>query len=126
MPRILSNPTVIINNANITVMPNSVMYTEGLGEQSIKVASAGGGSVELLSSENVEDRYSKVSLSIPVTEDNIANALTWKNNENNNVIAITSQGFTRTFGEATLITDYEVNMQSDGQIDLEFHTRAAV
>ena len=125
--RIRSTPAVYVNNSNVPIMPNTVVYTEGLGEDSVKAASTGGGGIELLSSKNVEDNYSKVAFSIPATKENIELALVWKNNGSENVVALVSENdFTRTFTRATLITNYDVNLQSDGQIDLEFSANAAV
>jgi hypothetical protein len=122
----LSNPTVLINNISVAVVPNSVSYTEGKGEQTVRVQSAGGGSVQSVLSNNVETNLSTVKMSLFPTAENIALILTWKNNANENAISITGSGLTRSFTNATLTSDYEVQLGSDTQIDLEFKSDAAV
>ena len=125
-PIALANPTVLINNLAVAVVPNSVSYTEGKGEQTMRVQSAGGGSVQTVLSNNVETNLSTVKLSVFPTSDIIDQMLVWKNNLNQNVISITGAGLTRSFTNAALITDYEVALGSDTQIDLEFKSDAAV
>ena len=122
----LSNPTVVVNNGSVAVVPNSVSYTEGFGEQEIKVQSAGGGSVQTVLSTNVETNCSMVKFSLHNTAENIDLIRTWKTNLNNNVISITGEGLTRSFANAALINDYEVALGSDSTIDVEFKGDAAV
>lgn len=126
MATALSNPSVLINNISVPVVPNSVSYTEGKGEQTVRVQSAGGGSVQSVFSNNVETNLSMVKMSLFPTAENIALILTWKNNANANAISITGSGLTRSFANATLTSDYEVQLGSDTQIDLEFKADAAV
>lgn len=125
--RKFSNPTVIINNSVLPIIPNSVTYTEGFGEQEIKVQSAGGGSIQTVLSTNVETNCSMFKCSIHNTADNIELARTYKTNENNNAITITGDtGFSRAFNNAALISDYEVGLGSDSNIELEFKSDPAV
>lgn len=125
--KILSDVTVVVNNSVVSVVPNSVRYTEGKGEQSVKTASSGGSKVQLVYSENIENRMSKVMFSMFPTETNIGLARTWKNNENSNVVFLTSgTSFTKTFTNAVLTNDYEINLAADGAIEMEFHCDAAV
>ena len=60
----LSNPTIVINNIAVAIVPNSFSFTEGFGEQDIKVQSAGGGSVQTVLSSNVETNMSMVKFSL--------------------------------------------------------------
>ncbi len=125
-PIALVNPTILVNNLSTPVVTNSVSYTEGRGEQEVRVQSAGGGSVQSVLSNNVETNLSMVKLSMLPTAENIALVLSWKDNGNENVIAIADNGITRSFTNAVLINDYEVNLGSDTQIDVEFKTDAAI
>lgn len=122
----LSNPTVLINNLAVAVVPNSVTYTQGKGEQTVRVQSAGGGSVQSVFSNNVETNLSTVKMSLFPTAENIALIDGWKDNGNSNAISITATGLTKSFANAALINDYEVSLGSDTQIDIEFKTDAAV
>ena len=126
----LSNAAVIVNNVPVAIIPNTLAFTEGLGEQNIRAASSGGGQTEQVFSENIEMRYSTVKFELPGTIENIALARGWKVNKNQNLIQIsgrTSDGtLSRTFSQAALLTDYEVPLSSDGNITLEFRSNPAV
>ena len=122
----LSNPTIVINNNSVPIVPNSFSYTEGLGEQELKVQSAGGGSVQTVLSNNVETNMSMVKFSLHNTAENIDLARTWKVNGNNNAISITGEGLNRAINNAAVTNDYEVNLGADTTIDLEFKGDAAV
>jgi len=122
----LANPTFIVNNASIRIVPNSGMYTEGFGEQNVRTQSGGGGDVETIISDNAETKKSNVKFSLFPTSENIALARQFKANVSNNAIQIISDGFERTIGNAIVINDYEVNLGADTQIDLEFEGSASV
>jgi len=122
----LARPSIIINNTPIQVVPNTTVYTEGKGEQNVRTQSAGGGSVEIVVSENVETNISKVNFSIMPTPENIEAARGWKSNPGANAINIVSGEFNRSITSATLTNDYEVNLGSDTTIDLEFMGAPAV
>ncbi len=129
----IANPQVTINNIAVSVVPNSVSYTEGFGEQTIRAASTGGSSVEQVFSQNIESNFSKVMFGIFPTPENIASARVWKTNLNANVITITGDvtsngvttSFQRTFTNAAILNDYDVPLGSDTTIELEFQSDAA-
>lgn len=123
----LANPTVVINNISVPVVPNSVKYTEGLGEQKVRVQSSGGGAVQAVVSNDVETNLSKFAFSIYPTADNIELVRGWKVNTGSNAITCTADGgFARNFGNATLTSNYDVDLGSDTKIDVEFMSDAAI
>jgi hypothetical protein len=126
----LSNPTVSVNNDAVSIMPNSLTFTEGLGEQLTRAASGGGGNVEQIYSANVETNFSKISFDIPATTGNIALAKQWKVNTNQNLVQVTGRTpegtVTRTFTQAALLNDYEVALGADTVISLEFTANPAI
>lgn len=126
----LSNAAVTINNNVIAIIPNSLAFTEGLGEQVIRTASAGGGAVDQVFSENIETNLSMIKFDIPATIENIELAREWKVNKNQNLVQIagrTPEGtLTRSFSQAALINDYEVALGSDTNIPIEFRANQAV
>lgn len=123
----VSTPIVIINNQVIAVIPGSVSYTEGLGEQTVRVQSAGGGSVQQVYSDNAETKFSTVKLSLINEIFNINSSRGWKTNSNNNTISfVDDDEFTRRFQFMALINDYDVKLSPDGSMDLEFHGMSAV
>lgn len=116
----VSNPTVLVNNVPIAIIPNSMTFTEGLGEQNVEPQSAGGNQISTVYSEDVSTRLSTVKFSLANTEQNILQAREWKLNGNNNAIVITGTSFTRTFTNMASTSDYEIGLGSDTNIDLEF------
>ena len=126
----LSDATLIVNNEAIAVIPNSITFTEGLGEQSVKAASIGGGAVEQVYSNDLQSNFSTVKFDVPSTPENIDLARTWKLNKNNNVVQIIGETLegtvTRTFARAALTGNYEVAIGSDAAITLEFKASTAI
>ena len=126
----LADALVTVNNVPISIMPNSLVFTEGLGEQIIRAASAGGGQVEQIYSNNIESNFSMVNFAIPATVDNISAARQWKSNRNQNVVTVQGQtpegAVTRTFTEAAILNDYEVALGSETDIPIEFKANPAV
>lgn len=123
----LAIPSVTVDNTVLPIMPNSVSYTEGFGEQTVRVQSSGGGSVQQVISTNLETALSTFKCTVLNTIANInflrqikatraPHVVTWFDNTN---------GFTRTMEQAVLTNDYEVNLSSDGNISLEFKGTAA-
>jgi hypothetical protein len=126
----LSDCTVMVNNEVIPIIPNSLKFNEGLGEQSIRAASGGGGNVVQVYSNNIESNFAMVSFDIPSTIETVAKAREWKTNKNANLVQIsarTSEGkFTRTFTQAALLNNYEVALGSDANIAIEFKSNPAI
>ncbi len=126
--RAISTPSVIINNIAIAIVPNSLKYTEGLGESVMRTQSAGGGTVDVVYSINAESRMSKLSFEILNTADNIDLARGWKTNENQNAISLvdSQSNLSRNFANMALTSDYEVNLGADTTISIEFMGNGAV
>jgi len=132
MSIILNNPTVTVNNYPVPVIANSLSYSEGLGEQTLRMESTGGGNVEQLYSDNIEMKKSKVKWSMLPSINNIEIIRQWKLLANSNAITIsaidnvTLKDFTRTFAGCALINNYDVNLKGDGDIEIEFEGATAV
>lgn len=126
----LSDATVIVNNEAIATVPNTIAFTEGLGEQNVKAASIGGGAVEQIYSNDLQSNFSMVKFEIPSTPENIELARSWKFNRNNNVVQIIGETLegtvTRTFARAALTGNYEIGIGSDSSIPLEFKANTAI
>lgn len=129
--KVLSTPTLIINNQPVYIVPNSATYIEGFGEQQVKTQSAGGGSIQNVFIDNAESKFSTFKFSLHPTSDNIALARSWKANGNANAVSMTGQNengvyFTRSFQHAALTNNFEVGLGADKTIDLEWASDAAV
>ena len=126
----LSAPTVVVNNTVVAIEPNSCAYTEGFGEQSARTASAGGGSVETVYSNDVATNLSMVKFTLASTIPNIKLAREWKANGNENVVSLSAENtdgdFNRSVSEAGVTNDFEVALSADGVLEIEFHGKAAI
>jgi len=120
----ISDPSILINNVAVAIVPNSCEFDEGFGEQDVKVQSAGGGQLQQVFANNVETNFGRVKFALAATVANIALARQWKANQNRNVVTITAQvaegTLTRTFTNAAICNNYAIPLSADGVIELEF------
>ena len=131
MANVINNPAVAINNNAIPVIPNSVVFGEGLGEQEVKVESTGGDQIIEVYCNNIETKISRFNFDMLNTVQNIEAARGWKVNQNLNTITFTGEDsvtgarITRTIAGAALVNDYDIELSSDGKLSLEFKGRQA-
>jgi hypothetical protein len=125
----LTDVTVIVNNETVGIIPNSLSWTEGFGEQAVRAVSIGGGKTEQVFANDLETNYSKVSFELPTTVGNTDLAREWKTNTNANVVSVMAENadgrVVRTFTQAALTADYEVETGPDANIAIEFMTNSA-
>ncbi len=127
----LSDMTVEVNNEALAIIPNTLVYNDGFGEQKVRAMSTGGGGVELVYSNDIESNIGKCNFEIASTPDNAALVRQFKVNLNTNGIRIygsTSDGktLTRTFTQAALVNDPEIAIGSETTISLEFMANPAI
>jgi len=120
----MTSATVYVNDEAIVIEANTLRFTEGKGQQTMRSGSVGGGETEPIYSKDVSQNISTISFDLPGTPENIALALTWKTKENTNTCQIagsTSEGnLTRTQTQGALLNDYEVQVSADGVIPIVF------
>jgi hypothetical protein len=125
----LADATITVNNETIGVVPNSIKYTEGDGEQKVHAVSIGGGATEQVFANDVESNYSMVSFDLRSTVDNIRLAKDWKVRGNGNTISLQGENedgnVVRNFASAALTQNYEVEIGVDSVISLEFQSNSA-
>ena len=129
MSEAITSPQVEINGLSIAIIPNSFEFDEGLGEQTVKSQSAGGGSVEQVFFDDSETKFSMVKFDLYNTASNIELARIWKTSKNRNNINITDgadSDFSRTVKEAAVTNNYAVPLKNEGNISIELHGRPAV
>ncbi len=114
----ISDPSVVVNDITVNVVPNSVAYKSGKGEQSVKVQSAGNGLVSVVTSTNVETKKGMVKFSVYSTEQAIALKELWQSNGGGNVIELGSVNLT--MAQGTMVNDPEITLSDDGKVELEF------
>ena len=69
--QVLSTAQLIANNSPQPIVPNTLSFTEGFGEYTVRASSAGAGRTETIFSENAELKKSKLMFEIYPTEENI-------------------------------------------------------
>lgn len=127
MGTIISDPSFVVNNQPVFIMPNTGIFDEGFGEGEVKNQSAGNGVVDQLEADNVETQVGMCKFAIAPTVDNINQARLWKANGNQNSITVTATTpdgtLTRNFAQMKLTNNYEIALQTDGVLELEFKGR---
>ena len=97
--------------------------------KSVRNAVVGGGQTEQVFSEDLATKFSMVKFSLPSTEDSAKLVREWKNNLNNNVVELQSSTggaqFTRIFTQASIQGNPEVNLSTDGSVEIEFMSNPA-
>lgn len=126
----LSDATVLVNDEVVAIVPNTLKYTEGGGEQQTRAASVGGGKIEQIYSRDVESALSKVMFDLHTTIANIKSQRGWKFKGNQNVVAIagkTADGtLTKTFTQAAMTGDPEIEIGTEGVINIEFMANPSI
>lgn len=127
----IADAVITVNNDTVGIVPNSLSFNEGRGEQNILAVSDGGGRVSQVFSNNLETNFANVTFSVRTTADMVERVLQWKDNGNNNVIIIAAEDangndFIRTFTQAAFTANYEVQIQAEGVIEVGFASNAAV
>ena len=117
---ILATPSIVVNDIVINYVPNSLKYTEGRGEQSVRTQAAGGNSVSFVYSQNAGTKFSSVKFDMYSSDANIALALGWKDNGFNNTISFVSDDFSRNMSNCAVVNDYEITLGLDGTFSLEW------
>lgn len=125
----LNNVSVFVNNDIVAYEANSLSYDDGFGEYNVRNAVVGGGQTEQVFSEDLATKFSMVKFSMPTTEDSAKLVREWKNNRNDNVVELQSSTggaqFTRIFTQASIQGNPEVNLSTDGTVEIEFRSNPA-
>lgn len=123
--RKLVDATLVIDNNVIGYVPNSLGYTEGLGEQKVRVQTSGGGNVQTVVSEDVSKKVAMIKFNLEPTQTNIDLLRSIKTDLNGHVVTISALGFTKTITGAVITKDYEVKFGMDEVINVEMEGNPA-
>lgn len=124
----LNNVAIFVNNEIVAYEANTLSYNDGLGEYSVRNAVVGGGQTEQVFSEDLSTKFAMVKFSLPSTEDSAKLVRKWKTNRNNNVVELmsaTGGNFTRVFTQSSIQGNPEVNLSTDGSVEIEFMSNPA-
>jgi len=67
--RCVSSATVQINGTTISIVPNSLRITDGVGQTTVRAMSNGGNSVTLVTSQDVSTKVAKINFEVVFTPD---------------------------------------------------------
>lgn len=124
----LNNVSILVNNDIVAYEANSLSYHDGIGEYSTRNAVVGGAQTEQIFSEDLSTNFGMVKFSLPSTEENANLVRQWKLNRNNNVVELVGPDggdFNRIFTQAGIMGNPEVNMSTDGVVEVEFRSNPA-
>lgn len=121
----LSTAQILVNNAAIAYIPNSLKIKDGLGDTKVRPEVVGKGQVQNVVTEDAETKKGSVKFSIASTIENAENVREWKSLFDANVLEVVTEGYQRTFTAATLVNDPEISIAADGVIDLEWESDPA-
>lgn len=115
----LTNPVLEINNLPTFIVPNSLSYKDGFGEQTVSTQVAGN-TIQTVYSDNAESKIGFLKFSLHPTPQNVELVRGWKVNKDRNAATISGAGgFSRSFNNLAVTNDVEVNLGSDATIDVE-------
>lgn len=129
----IANPVVTVNGASVAVVPNSTKFDEGKPKKNIRAAAVGS-LVTQDFSQDIEEAFSKFSFTLLPSAANINLVKSWQDLNNTNLVTITGtelvlgagQQLIRTFNNATVTNQPEINLGADGVIEVEWMSDAAV
>jgi hypothetical protein len=118
--RTLSNPSIEVNSGIIGIIPNSCSYKRGKGDISLRPQSAGGNSIEIVKTEDATTKKSMVKFSLYNTKTNRDLFVGWQDLIDGNTIRLSDGNFIESFRQMFVITDPEVVLGADGNIEVTF------
>lgn len=123
----LSNPVVEIDDEPIVIVPNSLAFKKGYGDNTVKIQSAGGGSVVAAVSEDASTKKSMVKFKILSTSENFDLLEYWLERRNIGVTIDISEGeFAEGFEQMVLISEPDRELGADTEIEVTFEGQPAI
>lgn len=124
----LNNVAILVNNDIVAYEANTLSFNDGIGEYNVRNAVVGGEQTEQVFSEDLSTKFGMVKFTMPSTIDSAKLVRQWKFNKNNNVVELQSStggNFTRIFTQASILGNPELNLSTDGTVEVEFNSNPA-
>lgn len=123
----MANPTVEVNNDVVAIVPGSLIFNPGSGENKVSVASAGGRSKEIYIAQDVTTQLGMVTFKLITSEGNVDSITKWLNlsDLNGNTITLVDGGFTQEFSEMFVVNNPELTTGPDGEVEVKFEGRGS-
>lgn len=121
MGKAISVPTLFVNNIPFKIASNTASVKLGKGTKTVRTASLGGGAVQIIVTENAEDKFGEIKISLFVDSESIAIAKSWADQIGTLFVALIQPGdIPLTMGNATLTNDPEWSLTADGVAECIF------
>lgn len=124
--RTLSNPTIEVNSGIIGIIPNSCSYKRGKGDISLRPQSSGGDSIEIVKTEDATTKKSMIKFSLYNTKTSRDLFAGWQESIDGNTIRLSDGNFVESFRQMFVITDPEVALGADGNVEIAFEGAPAL
>jgi hypothetical protein len=129
--RVLSVPTIIVNNETWQIVPNSFKYDDGEGEINVRSASTGGGRSTSVHAQNAETMIGKCSWDMFLTTDLDGKIKELKEAIGANSVQAIQRGasgeaVTKSWDNASLVNSIEREASADGVVSLEMEGDQAI
>ncbi|MGD9276251.1 MAG: hypothetical protein PVJ67_03710 [Candidatus Pacearchaeota archaeon] len=126
--KVLSNPTIRIDNIVIVPKANTTMINNGFGEKKVTGISSGGGTSGIAVSEDVSTRIGKIKFALFTTPQNLEYLRTWQSVDIAVGVSISvSEGTFSVSGQnCVVINNPDANIGVDESFEVEFHCRQLV
>lgn len=115
----ISNPSVRANGQVISIKPNTLDYTSGVGERAVNPITAGGESTTPVITEDASTKKSMLKFAL----DNSSKSIQVKDSLQTNFFnefEIIADKFSIVFKNMVMINDPEIPLSHEGEIELEF------
>lgn len=121
---ILVDAAVEVDDEAVTIEGNTLSFTEGTGENSVKAASKGG-KVVVVVSQDVTTKISSIKFDMPASVANMNKSRDWGVAGSGRVVRISGTDAAgnrlgRTMTQGVNTNDPEKNVQNEGKISVEF------
>lgn len=123
----LTNPAILINGSPVAYVPNSLEFSDGYGDRSIRTQTTGDGNVEQIITQDVESQIGRVKFTLLSTTDNIKRVTQWEQNIDANAIELSAApDFTRQYAKMVVMSEPSKTAGQDANFDVEFQGSKAI
>ena len=118
MANAITIPSLQGNGVIIEIVPNSLVIRRGFGTTDVKAQSSGS-TVTSVFQKNQENAVGYLTFDIYSTQESIDQIRTLQDNNPNNTMQITQDGFSRTMPQAAVSNDPDLGLGADKTISVE-------
>ena len=116
----LSNPTIEVNSDVVGIIPNSLVFKNGIGDKDVKAQSAGGNSISAVITEDATTKVSMVKFKLYNTIVGLQKVKDWSAITTGSTIEISEDDFAESFQDMIVCTEPERAVGADGELEVEF------